>query len=147
MWRIPASSKLSVPSIIQTLNVILLNYPDLSNLLHCHTGRRSFVFLFRLLGQSNRTWAINVRQSVILIHLRMHSSQTRLGFTYTNFLRQCHSSRSWGDARGHGQIDGTVPGRNVALRPRHTGIHVRTCRLAAHGSRDGDANGGVCVSS
>ncbi len=51
-------------------------------------GIQTFVFLFRHLGQSNRTWAIDGRYSGILIHSWMHLSQTRPGLERRYFLLQ-----------------------------------------------------------
>jgi len=49
-------------------------------------GKPICVFLFCLLGQSNRAGAMNVRHSGILIHSRMHSSLTKPGLANIPFL-------------------------------------------------------------
>ena len=55
-------------------------------MLYFQKGRQNFVFLFRLLGKSNRAGAINDRYSGILIHSWMHSSLTRPGLADIHFL-------------------------------------------------------------
>ena len=88
-WRATEVCHLSIWSLIVTIKRYLIKLPrSIPNSITLSKGRRSFVFLFRHLGQGNRTWAIDGHYSGILIHSWMHSSQTRPGLESHYFLLQ-----------------------------------------------------------